>query len=33
MCIKAGEKITATKLLERFLFPAEQQYMIADKLS
>lgn len=33
MYIKAGEKITATKLLERFLFPAEQQYMIADKLS
>jgi ABC transport system ATP-binding/permease protein len=33
MYIKAGEKITATKLLERFLFPAEQQYMMADKLS
>lgn len=33
MYIKEGEKISAWRLLERFLFPAEQQYMMADKLS
>jgi len=33
MYIKAGEKISATKLLERFLFQPEQQYMMAEKLS
>ncbi len=33
MYIKAWEKITAARLLERFLFPAEQQYIMADKLS
>jgi ABC transport system ATP-binding/permease protein len=33
MYIKAGEKISATKLLERFLFPPEQQYIMAEKLS
>lgn len=33
MYIKAGEKISAWRLLERFLFPAEQQYIMADKLS
>ena len=33
MYIKAWEKISASRLLERFLFPANQQYMMADKLS
>lgn len=33
MYIKAWEKITATVLLERFLFSTEQQYMMADRLS
>ncbi len=33
MYIKAWEKISASRLLERFLFPAEQQYIMADKLS